>query len=307
LSSSQSGESKSRGSRVIKSGLDVGARFALPTLEQVTDRDLPPSLSAPVGAEEVRVLEREVPRPASSTLAHSAAAAEAEAQARAMERRAAHVLAEAEEAAARRVAEAEEHAHALLAEAEAVAEQVRESARQAGYADGQAAGHAAGLQAGQAQGEQMLASARNEAESLLAEAQAAAVSIREGALAERARILDASREQMLDLAFAVARQLLRAELTLSPAAVLPMLEAALAKFKGEEEPQVRVSPEVYLLLEEHRGRLVAAIPGARRVVVEADPALASGDFMVQGAQGFIDGRLDQQVAVIESEVREEER
>lgn len=285
----------------------MGALFAFPALEQVTNRDLPPSLSAPVAAEEARVLERGLPKTAAPTLVHSEAAAEAEAQARAMERRAAHVLAEAEEAAARRVAEAEDHAHALLAEAEAGVEQVREAARQAGLDEGRADGHAAGVQAGQAEAEQLLADARGEAESLLAEAKAAAVSIREGALAERDRLLEASREQMLDFAFAVARQVLRAELVLNPVAVLPMLEAALAKLRGEEEPQVRVSPEVHVLLEEHRGRLVAAIPGARRVVLEADPALDSGDFMVQGAQGFIDGRLDQQVAVVESEVREEER
>lgn len=285
----------------------MGARFAFPALEQVTDRDLPPSLSAPVAPEEVWVLEREVPRPAPAAAGHSEAAAEAEAQARAMERRAAHVLAEAEEAAARRVADAEAYTNALLAEAEAGVEQLRETARQAGYEEGRSAGHAAGLEVGQAEAEQLLAGARQETELLIAEAQAAAVSIREGALAERERLLDASQEQILDLAFAVARQVLRAELVLNPMAVLPMLEAALAKFKGEEEPQVRVSPEVHALLEEQRGRLVAAIPGARRVAVEADPALETGDFMVQGAQGFIDGRLDQQVAVVESEVREEER
>jgi flagellar assembly protein FliH len=238
---------------------------------------------------------------------HSEAAAEAEAQARAMERRAAHVLAESEEAAARRVADAEERAHALLFEAEAGAGQLREAARQAGYEEGWAVGHAEGLQAGQDEASRLVAGANQEADALLAEAQAAAVSIREGALAERDRMLDASREQLLDLAFAMARQILRAELALTPTAVLPMLEAALAKCKGEEEPQVRVSPEVQQILEEQRGRLLAAIPGARRVVVEADPALEKGDFLVQGAQGFIDGRLDQQLAVVESEVREEER
>lgn len=285
----------------------MGPRFAFPALEQVTDRDLPPSLSAPFAAEEVRLPEVEKPRVAPLAPVRSEAAADAEAQARAMERRAAHVLAEAGEAALRRLADAEEHAQALLAEAQAGAEQVREAARQAGFEEGRSAGHATGLHAGQAEAEALLAGARHEAESLIAEAQAAAVSIREGALAERDRLLDASREQMLDLAFAVARQILRVELSLTPTAVLPMLEAALAKFKGEEEPQVRVSPEVHQVLEEHRGRLLAAIPGARRVVVEADPALERGDFLVQGAQGFIDGRLDQQAAVVEAEVREEER
>ncbi|HWI62363.1 MAG TPA: FliH/SctL family protein [Symbiobacteriaceae bacterium] len=234
-------------------------------------------------------------------------AAEAEARARAMERRAVHVLEEAEEAAARRLAEAEERAAALLHDAEAGAEAIRTGARQAGLEEGRAEGYAAGMATARTEAEQMLAGVQQEADAILAEAQSAALSIKEGALAERATLLDASEQQVLDLAFAVARQILRAELALNPTAVVPMLEAALAKLKGDEEPQIRVSPEVAQLLEEHRGRLLAAIPGARRLTVEGDPALQVGDFLVQGAQGYIDGRLEQQVAVVESEAKEEER
>jgi len=309
LSSSHTGEPRRGTSRVIKSGTDLG-RFAFPTLEQVTARDLPPSLSAPIPDEEPLVREFDRPRltqAAQSPPANSEVAAEAEARARAMERRAAHVLEEAEEAAARRVAEAEERAQAMLDAAQAEAEQIRAGAREAGLAEGRAAGLEAGLTAARAEAETLLAGAGQEADGLLAEAQAAAVSIQEGALAERDRLLEASQAQLLDLAFAMARQILRAELTLSPAAVVPMLEAALAKLKGEEEPQIRVSPEVAQLLEAHRGRLVAALPGARKVTVEGDAALQQGDFMIQGAQGFIDGRLESQIAVLESEVREGER
>lgn len=301
MSSSQTGEPRKSASRVIKSGTDVGERFAFPRLEQVTSRDLPPSLSA-VPADPTR------PEPATQAAAlRNEAAMEAEARARAMERRAAHVLAEAEEAAARRVAEAEEAAKALLAEAEAGAEQIRTGARQAGLAEGRAEGHARGLEAGRAEGDAVAAAARRESDAILAEAQTAAVSIREGALEERARLLESTKEQILELAFAMARQILRAELTLMPAAVLPMLEAALIKLKGEEEPQVRVSPEIQQLLEEHRGRLLSALPGARKISVDGDPALEPGDYMVQGAQGFIDGRLDRQMDVLQAEVKEEER
>lgn len=224
-----------------------------------------------------------------------------------MERRAAAVLAEAEEAAARREAEAAEQAQAALAEAEAAAEMVLAEAREQGLAEGREAGRQAGLAAAMAEAGAVRATAQSDADGLLAEAQAAAVSIRDGALAERTRLLEASQEQMINLAFALARQVLKAELALSRTAVLPMVEAALAKLKGEEEPQVRVSPEVLAVLEEHPGRLLAAIPGARWINMEGDPGLDYGDFLIQGAQGFVDGRLDRQMQMLEADVKEEER
>jgi flagellar assembly protein FliH len=232
---------------------------------------------------------------------------EVQARIQAMERRAAAVLEEAEEAAHRRVAEADAQVAQLLETTAAEAARVRTEAEQAGYEAGYADGHQEGVAAAQAEATALLAGARSEAETELGEARAMAESIRQAAVQERAELLEATWSQVLDLAFAMARQVLKAELQLRPEALLPMLGAALARLKGEEEPQVRVSPEVLALLEEHRGRLLAAVPGARRLTLEADPSLAPGDFLVQGSQGFVDGRLERQMQVMESEMKSGER
>lgn len=297
-------ERGTRSSRVIKSEQGAAMGFAFPDLDVPVLEDLAPApgsalLPADGGASEqyrseVSLITR-APQP------------DGEARARALERRAAHVLDEAVESAARRIQEAEEQAQVMLASAGEVAERARVEAEAAGHAAGYEAGYAEGLQAGNAAAESLLGEARAEADAMLTQAAMEAEAVRAEAAATREAWLTTTREQMLDLAFAMARQVLKAELALRPEAALPMLEAALAKLRGEEEPQLRVSPDLLPLLEANRGRLLAAVPGARRIGLEADPGLGTGDFALQGAQGYVDGRLDRQMESLEAAVREEER
>lgn len=301
-------EPQARSSRVIKSDNVSHSRYAFPVLGGGQDANGVPGPDAAAPAK------RSVPaRPGPSAVPMPAPVSqepprprqdphEAELRARALERRAQAVLSEAEEAAEMRIKLAEEHARATLAQAAEAAGHVREEARRQGREDGYNEGLQQGLEAARAEADQLVSQAQGEAEALVAGAAQVAEQIRREALAARADIMESAKAQLLDLAFAMARQILKAELALQPAAVLPMLEAALAKVKGEEEPQVRVSPETLALLEEHRGRLLAAIPGARRITLEADPGLVPGDFVVQSGQGFVDGRTDRQLEVLESEV-----
>jgi flagellar assembly protein FliH len=285
-------EPRSRSSRVIKSDVVSHLSFAFPTLGGgAGDRpaaqlaEVPPALP----------VTHQVSRARQGT-------GDAELRARALERRATAVLAEAEEAAEMRIKLADEHARTTLVQAAEAAGHVREEARRQGREEGYAEGLRHGMEAARAESESVLAAAQADAEAEVAGAAQVAEQVRREALAGRAEVLDAAQGQLLDLAFAMARQILKTELTLQPGAALPMLEAALAKLKGEEEPQVRLSPQTLAVLEEHRGRLLAALPGARRIALEADPGLEPGDFVVQSNQGFVDGRVDRQVQVLESEV-----
>lgn len=310
---SQSQAPKGRLSRVIKSHEIESLRFAFPVVDTET--------FVPAGADEAWQPDP-VPAPAPAAAPKSAPAhqapvqeaapvraanAQAEAHIQAMERRAALLLAEAEEIAHDRVARAEAEVAAMLSAAEADAAKIRTAAQQAGFEAGYADGHREGLARAEADATARLAQAQAAAETELAEARTMAESMHQAAVQERADLLDTTWNQVLDLAFAMARQILKAEVALRPEAMLPMLGVALSRLKGEEEPQVRVSPEVVALLDEHRGRLLAAVPGARRLSIEADHSLAPGDFVVQGSQGFIDGRLEQQVHTIESELKAGER
>ena len=243
-----------------------------------------------------------VESPAASRMAE-----EAEARALALERRAMAILEEAEETASARLRLAGAQVQEMLERAAEAVAQVEAEARAQGHEAGHAEGLALGVEAGRSEAETLLARARSEANAIARDALLQAESIRAQALEERGLLLESAREQLLDLAFAMAQQILKVETAVRPDMVVPMLEAALAKMKGEEEPQIRVHPAVLATLDEHRGRLLAALPGVRRLDLSGDPGLQIGDFVAQGSQGFVDGRMDRQVQQLSDQVRAEER
>lgn len=293
----QSATSKPK-QRILKSHEVSGSGFAFPALEQIATGDLPPSVSKALPAESVPPTSPEVG-------VHREAAREAEARAHASERRAAALLAEAEQTALDRLGEVEGQIEEMLSRALAAVDQIEADARERGLKLGRDEGIKLGAEAGRREGEDTLRRARAEAESLLKDARRVAETTRADAVRQRAELLDSSRSQVVDLALAIAHQILKAEVALRPDALVPMVEAALTKMKGEEEPLVRVSPAVLAVLEEQRGRLLAALPGARRLTIEADAALREGDFMVQGTQGVVDGRMGEQVKLVDKALREE--
>lgn len=284
--------------RILKSHEVSGAGFAFPALEQIATGDLPLSVSKALASESGGAAPPEVE-------VHLEAAREAEARAHASERRAAALLAEAEQTAMERLGEVEGQIEEMLSRALTAVDQIEADARERGLKVGTEEGIKLGAEAGRKEGEETVWRARAEAESLLKDARRAAETTRTDAMRQRAELLESSRTQVVDLALAIAHQILKAEVTLRPDALVPMVEAALAKMKGEEEPLVRVSPAALSVLEEQRGRLLAALPGAHRLAIEADAALRHGDFVVQGTQGVVDGRLGEQVKLVDKALREE--
>jgi len=284
--------------RILKSHEVSGTGFAFPALEQIATGDLPPSVSSAPAPDPGFLTPSEVQ-------GRLVAAREAEARAHASERRAAALLAEAEETALVRLSEVEGQIEDMLSRALGAVEQIEAEARERGLKTGKDEGLRHGIEAGRREGEEIVRRAKAEADGILKEARRTADGTRTGAIQLRSSLLESSRVQVVDLASAIARQILKSELTLYPEALVPMVEAALAKMKGEEEPLVRVSPAVLTVLEEQRGRLLAALPGSRRLTVEGDAALRPTDFMVQGTQGVVDGRLEEQLKLVDRTLREE--
>lgn len=281
--------------RILKSHQVAGFEVSTNALEQVALGDLPPSR-----IEEDRMVAKEAAVERSRK-----AALDTEARALAMERRAAALLKEAQETALDRLVQMEEQVDEALIRAVQSAQTMEIEGRNRGLEVGREEGLLHGREAGLLEGEALVRQARSEAESLTAEALASAEAVKLQAIRERSELLDASKAQVLDLAFAMARQILRAETTLRPVSMLPMLEAALAKLKGDLDVNIRVSTQVLGTLEEHRGRLLAAAPGTRHLALEGDQSMLAGDFVVQGSQGVVDGRIDEQVHVLDEAVRKE--
>lgn len=184
------------------------------------------------------------------------------------------------------------HADALLAAAREETEALHAATRAEGYVAGHAEGVAAGRAGGYAAGRSQ---ADAEAAALLAEARAEREAAAVTALAARQEALAAAADDVLRLALAVARQILHQELTLRPEAAVAMVTAAIASAQGDPAPRVRLHPDTLALVEQE---------GARGAVLQSDPGLAPGDFVLQSSVGQIDGRIEQQLAEVATALTE---
>lgn len=208
-----------------------------------------------------------------------------------MRRRAEAVLADAEEVAGQRLAEAEERVAQLLSEAVAAGERISAEAHQSGYQEGYAEGHGAGV--AQAQG-------------LIAAAQTEAAQIRRQAEQEKAALLRQSMPEMVRLALRVAEHILHEEVRMRPEAVAGMVAAALAQFGGQQRLVLRISTADAERLEKHKAELIRRVPGLQELELLPDPALSHGDFHIHSEQGYVDGVLDEQFAIVAAALLAEE-
>jgi flagellar assembly protein FliH len=112
----------------------------------------------------------------------------------------------------------------------------------------------------------------------------------------RARFRRESEPELLRLALAVARKILRRELTVDPHSLLGILKAALETINKAEVLSVRVAPEDVAQL---TGRLTAlGLPD--QVEVAADRSLERGSVILDTKRGQIDASVQTQLAEIEN-------
>lgn len=112
----------------------------------------------------------------------------------------------------------------------------------------------------------------------------------------RARFRRDSEPELLRLALAVARKILRRELTVDPHSLLGILKAALETINQAEVLCVRVSPEDAGQLGGKLGSL--GLPDA--VEVMADRTLERGSLILDTRRGQIDASIQTQLAEIEN-------
>jgi len=143
-----------------------------------------------------------------------------------------------------------------------------------------------GLQDGEAAAIQKMAEPVNAKITVLAR------SIEQLAL-HRAKIQREAEPELVRLALAIARRILRRELTIDPQSLLGLLKAGLEKIESSESHRVRVNPE-------HAGILAKLLEGsARPVTIVADPGLPVGGVLFETSRGTLDAGLETQLKEIE--------
>lgn len=109
------------------------------------------------------------------------------------------------------------------------------------------------------------------------------------------RLRKEAEHEILKLTFAVARRIVRRELSMDADAVLGLLTAGLQKISRKDLQTIHVHPG-------HAAQVRAALEDEGITVAEvvADSALALGDLLFETKQGVLDARLETQFAEIEN-------
>lgn len=151
-----------------------------------------------------------------------------------------------------------------------------EEAHRRGFVDGEARGRQAAQQQMQAALERL---ARSAAE----------------ILALRPQVRRETEEDAVKLSLAVARRILRRELTVDPSAILGLVKAAMEKLDARDLRRIRAHPDIAALLEKRLRD--AGLPD--RVEILPDPALDPGAAILETARGMLDASVETQLAEIE--------
>jgi len=163
---------------------------------------------------------------------------------------------------------------ARLAELEQHAEQRIREARQAGFREGEAAGRA-------------------QATAELKVVQATLARNIEDIARLRPRLVRAAEAEMVELALAVARRILRRELAVDPNALRGLVKAALDRMPSQDLCRVRAHPELESGLRQSLDQ-----EGRSGIEVVADGALERGALLLETSRGKLDASLETQLREI---------
>jgi flagellar assembly protein FliH len=109
------------------------------------------------------------------------------------------------------------------------------------------------------------------------------------------RLRRQAEKDLVQLALAIARRVVRRELQVDPDAVAGLARAALDRLQGQEVQRVRVHPA----LEEALRRALERMNAPRSLAVVADAACRPGDVILETAHGNLDASVETQLQEIE--------
>jgi flagellar assembly protein FliH len=116
-----------------------------------------------------------------------------------------------------------------------------------------------------------------------------------GVASLRSRIRRDGEQELVQLAIAIARRILRRELTVDPDAVEGLVRAALDKVQVRDVCRVRVHPAYLAALQ----KCLAHSAATAAVEMLSDPGLQPGDVVIETRRGDLDGCIETQLAEIE--------
>ncbi len=192
------------------------------------------------------------------------------------------------------VAEAEAKAREIIKEAnlarskiEQELDQVVKNAHQEGFSQGYEQGVESGKADVSAKFEEMMETFQG---------------IIDSALVKRARALSLLEDDFLKLSLYIAEKIIRREISLDPAWLLPTISDGLDRLAEHDSISIRVNPQVYSVLIENND-FAEVLNG--RIKWESDPVLGVNDCLIETEFGAIDASLDTRLARLKTVLEEQ--
>lgn len=120
-------------------------------------------------------------------------------------------------------------------------------------------------------------------------------------------LLKNAEKEILQVAIAVSRHILRKEISQNPERLLGTIHAALQKMGQIETLVIHLHPQDLERLRRERNKVVELVGNVQWFRLEPDAGLLQGECLIESNDQIVDVRIDSQLSVIEEELRKMEK
>jgi flagellar assembly protein FliH len=132
-------------------------------------------------------------------------------------------------------------------------------------------------------------------EDLLQEAEG----IKKNAIKEYNEVMAGIEKDAVEMVLEIARKVIGQEINLNKESILEQVKQALEKCSNREDITIKVSAQDYDFLVDNREKLLSMIDGIENLEIKKDPALKTGDCLVETSFGSIDAGIQTKLKKVE--------
>ena len=116
---------------------------------------------------------------------------------------------------------------------------------------------------------------------------------------ERKEIISSAEDEVVRLAFLVAKKIVGEEITLNPEVVVNVTKSAIKRVVEKERIKIKVNPGDWENLKKAEAELKAEVLGIGALEIVEDPLVEAGGCIIETKAGNIDARISQQEKEVE--------
>jgi len=120
-------------------------------------------------------------------------------------------------------------------------------------------------------------------------------------------ILEHAEEQILQLSLAIAKKVLRLEVTTNRDVIQGVLKEAIKNIVDRESMKIRIHPQDFRYMMEIKSDFLQNFDGIKNLVFEEDSSIGQGGALIETMYGEVDARLDQQYDELKAQMNPPDR